>query len=117
MMHLTEEQLNDLADDAVAGAELTAAAAHLSVCAACRDELDGLRLLFAEVTALPAGIAPARDLLPEIHAAIDRDQAQTLPARWRVRTVWSARWALAAAAIVLIVATAVITRAMVDRGT
>jgi len=117
MMHLTEEQLNDLADDALAGPELTAAEAHLSECAACREELAGLRLLFAEVTALPAGIAPVRDLLPEIHAALDRDQAAPLPARWQMRTLWSARWALTAAAIVLILATAVITRAMVGGGT
>jgi hypothetical protein len=115
MTHLTEEQLNDLADELIAGPELTAAQAHLSACAVCRDELAGLRQLLAEVSALPTGIAPVRDLLPEIHAALDRDQAVPLPARWRMRTLWSARWSLAAAAIVLIVATAVITRAMVDR--
>jgi anti-sigma factor RsiW len=115
MTHLTEEQLNDLADAVLADDERAAAEAHLTACAACRFELDSLRLVLADVHALPAAVAPARDLLPDIHAAIDREQHTVLPARWRQHTLWAARWPLAAAAVLLIVSTAVMTRVLTDR--
>ena len=115
MKHLTEVQLNDLADESLAEPDRTAAESHIAACADCRAELSALRQVLADLHALPAGVAPARDLLADIHSAIELEPDTGLPARWRVRTLRSARWALAAAAIVLIVATAVITRAMSDR--
>ena len=114
MKHLTEVQLNDLADETLAEPDRTAAESHIAACVDCRAELAALQQVLADLHALPAGVAPARDLLADIHSAIEFEPRTELPARWRVRTLWSARWALAAAAIVLIVATAVITRAMSD---
>src|SRR5687768_12693721 len=116
MTHLTEEQLNDLADAVLAADERAAAESHLAGCAACRFELDSLRLVLADVRALPAALAPARDLLPDIHAVMDLEQQSIRPARWRQHTLWAARGPLAAAAILLIVATAVLTRALTERG-
>ncbi len=118
MNHLSEEQLNDLAEDAPDAA----ANAHLALCAACRAELEQVRRLVADVRALPSAVAPGRDLLAGIHERIagERAAAPVLPAEsgrpeWRGRTLWSARWPLAAAAILLIVATAVLTRALSER--
>jgi anti-sigma factor RsiW len=114
-LHLTEEQLNDLADGTLIAGEVAAAESHLAACAVCRTELSALQQMLAEVHALPRGVPPQRDLLPEIHGQLDREPVRTMPARWRVQTIWSARYALATAAVLLIIATAVFTRLLIDR--
>ena len=88
-MHLTEVQLNDLANDALAEPDRIAAESHIAVCADCRAELAALQQVLADLHTLPVGVAPARDLLAGIHAAIDAEPRAELPARWRMRTVWS----------------------------
>ena len=109
MKHLTELQLNDYVDDALDPSERARCDAHLAQCSACRQDVAALRSVVADVHALPAGVAPRRDLLGGIHAAIDAEQVKPIGS-WRTRTLWSMRIPLAAAAIVLIVATAVVTR-------
>ncbi|MGH7469425.1 MAG: hypothetical protein ACRENP_15855 [Longimicrobiales bacterium] len=119
MTHLTEEQLNDLAD----GAQDASALVHLDTCATCRDELEQVRTLLAAVQALPRGVSPARDLLPDIHAAIDQQQliplvAASKPVRTRFLSSSLPHFRasyLAAAAILLIITTAVVTRALMQR--
>jgi hypothetical protein len=139
MNHLTEAQLNDLADGAADGV----AQAHLDACAHCRGQLEQLRALLADLTALP-GMPPARNLLPGIHAAIDGEQrapdrtpaasgAARLEATRRARRfalpfsrvlpasrhpsafTFPSRALLATAALLLIVTTALLTRALVLR--
>lgn len=105
----------------------TAVEQHLDGCAECRREVDALRELRAGARALPRGIAPPRDLWPEIRARIEApaparvaDGGEETPGvlRFRPRSArpdWR-RWsALAAAAVVLVMlssgATALLMRA------
>jgi anti-sigma factor RsiW len=112
--HLTDSRANDYLDGALPPAEQADVQAHVADCVQCRDELDALRQLLAEVQSLPRGIRPERDLLPSIHQAIDRERVIPI-AGWRSRTLWSMRWAVATAAMLLIVATAVITQAVAKK--
>jgi len=109
MEHLTELQLNDYIDDVLDPLEHARCAAHLAQCSSCQGDVDALRSTVADVHSLPAGVAPRRDLLGGIHAAIDAGQVKPIES-WRTRTLWSMRVPLAAAAIVLILATALVTR-------
>src|SRR5262245_31901886 len=111
MNHLSETDLHDLAD----GGQDADALQHVAVCADCRAELAALRSVLASLAALPRGIAPGRDLLAGIHARIDAQPASEPAQHLRARTLWSLRWPLAAAAVLLIVATAVVTRVWIAR--
>jgi anti-sigma factor RsiW len=96
-MHLTESQLNDFVDDALAAGERAALAQHLDECAQCRDEVTALQTLAKRVAALPAALPPERDLRAGIWAQVDR------------RTLWHWRYPLAAAAVLLIAISSVVT--------
>src|SRR5687768_13806345 len=109
MEHLTEQQLNDYLDGLLSNAEQTRLDAHLAVCAECRTELTAMRRVLVDLHALPAGVKPERDLLPGIHAAIGAQKVARLD-DWRTRSLWSLRVPLAAAAILLVVASVVVTR-------
>src|SRR5262245_6663397 len=109
MEHLTELQLNDYVDGLLAEPEQTGLDAHIADCEECRAEVAALRSVLADVHALPLGVAPGRDLLPDIHAAIDADQVTPVQS-WRSRSLWSLRVPLAAAAVLLIISTVVVTR-------
>jgi hypothetical protein len=80
----------------------------------CRVELESTQELLQQLHALPPGIAPDRDLLSAIHSVIDREQVVGL-AGWRTRTLWSMRWAVATAAVLLVMATAVITQVVAKK--
>lgn len=64
--HLTEEELHALAESS-SGDE---PAPHLATCERCRRELDGLRVLIAELGGLPRCEDPPRDLWPEVEARL-----------------------------------------------
>jgi anti-sigma factor RsiW len=96
-MHLTETQLNDLVDDVLADDERATVTAHLDVCAQCRAELAALRTLLQQVGQLPASVPPERDLRSDIWSQVDR------------KTLWHWRYPLAAAAVLLIAVTSVLT--------
>lgn len=113
--HLNETRINDYLDSVLAAADRAALEAHTQSCALCRNQLESVRELLVEVRALPRAIRPERDLLPGIHDAIDRDQVLVLRS-WRARSLWSLRWAVATAAVLLIMATAVITQAVAKKG-
>src|SRR5262245_29658658 len=116
MEHLTELQFNDYLDGVLSESEQRAIQAHLDVCAECRTEVEVLRSVLADVHALPKGVKPARDLLPEIHAAIEAKQVTALDT-WRTRSLWSLRVPLAAAAVLLVIASVVVTRFIDQRAT
>lgn len=99
-MHLSEEQLNDLADGTLTGAALAEAQAHTRTCAECRVQVEAIRAMLQRVSALPRQIQPERDLRADIWAQADR------------KTLWSWRYQLAAAAVILIAVTAVITASL-----
>jgi len=96
-MHLTEAQINDLVDENLATRELTPALQHLASCAQCRAEVDELRTMLHRIAQLPKSIAPTRDLRSDMWAQADR------------KTLWTWRYPLAAAAVVLIALSSTIT--------
>ncbi len=79
--------------------------AHLAGCAACQALTDDLRGVVAAATALPRSIAPPRNLWPDIAARLARQAAHP-----GIRSISWTRWApLAAAAVLLVTVTAVVT--------
>jgi tetratricopeptide (TPR) repeat protein len=102
-------RLDDYVDDRLDADTRRALEEHLAACASCREELAALRRLLAEVRDLARSIEPPRDLWPDI----DR---RTRSGRWRTRTIWSLRYPLAAAVIVLMAASAAVTAWLVQRG-
>jgi anti-sigma factor RsiW len=110
MQHLTEEQLNDLAD----GAADAGARSHLGECEECQRQLAQLQHIVARVHALPRVVAPRRDLLPDIQRSLDQAAQNTRGAHWRKQALWSLRVPLAAAALLLIMTTALITRMLLE---
>ena len=94
MTHLTDEQL-----DAVADGETPAppTAEHLRACADCQAKVDRLRALRARLTGLPQTVATDSDLWPKVHGAI-RARRQR-----RLVVTSSATLALAAALLIAIV--------------
>ena len=98
MTHPTYEELNDF-NDGLAGAEVSARVqAHLATCDACRHTLDVLHGLHSEAGA----VARERDVPAFVW---DRVWEQTIahPQQQTRRALWHARYALAAAAVVLVV--------------
>lgn len=102
-------QLDDYVDDRLDAAARVRVEEHLDTCASCREELAALRGLLAEARDLPRSIEPPRDLWPDIEG---RTRAQG----WRARSIWSMRYPLAAAAIVLMAASAAVTAWLVQDG-
>lgn len=123
--HPGAERLQDYVDDLLCREELAELEAHLAGCRDCTAEVLGERELRRALADLPCSIMPERDLLAGINAAIDAvaesdvvlDTAPAfvpLPLRrprhsFGDRPIRSVRYALAAAALVLIALTATIT--------
>ena len=99
-----------LSDSSVADAEL-----HLAACAECRALVADLREITRQAAVLP-GIAPSRDLWPEIEA---RTHARVIPLTPRPSATPVTQWRLGAiaAALVGITALSTWTIATRDRGT
>ncbi len=99
----TLEQLDEYLDGALDDAGRAAFEARLANDAALRDELNALRQLRAQVTALPRAVEPDRDLWPEIASRLDAPRRGTVDfGRYRRRRqVPIARYLVAAAALVL----------------
>lgn len=94
-MHLTETQINDYLDDVLGPDE--SVVEHLETCDACRREAEALRTVVQRVGELPAAMQPERDLRGGIWQQIDRP------------SLWQWRYPLAAAAILLIAISSVLT--------
>jgi hypothetical protein len=96
MNHLTFEQLSDLAEG---GAEHP----HVVGCAECRATLERVRALVVAARALPREIEPPPEVWGALRERVARTSAR--PARrW-----WHNGWLATAAAIVLVIGTALIT--------
>lgn len=108
MSHLTDETLARLVDEAPTALE----AAHLSACAACRDELQAMHAQAAELSALPELQPPAADwerLEQQLAAeGLIRGQA---PRRW-----WLQYGFRAAAAVALVITGALAGRLVPSPG-
>ena len=102
------EQLNDYAEGVLEGEERERIAAHLEGCAVCRAEAEGLASLLAEAAALPREIRPPRDLWSGIDARLE-------DATVRRPSAGLPRWALAAAALALVVVSAAVSSLLTRR--
>lgn len=100
--------LGDYFDGELGEAEARALEEHLSECAECRASLVAFEALRGEAARLPRSIQPTRDLWPDIDSALDR--------RLRDRSLWSLRYPLAAAAVLLIAISSTLTLLLHDRG-
>lgn len=123
--HPGAERLQDYLDDLLCREERAELEAHLAECRDCTAEVVGQRELRRALADLPRSIMPERDLLAGINAAIDAgatgdvalDRAPDVvpltlsrPRRsFGDRPIRSVRYALAAAALVLMALTATIT--------
>lgn len=123
--HLGEETLHDYVDGALAPAERREVEAHLEGCARCRAEVAGFRGLLEDLASLPAGIAPERDLLAGVEAGIEaREESGGEGRSGGVRrypgglrsALWAARVPLAAAAVVLVTVSSLVTAALLTGG-
>ena len=110
-----EDRLNDYAGGYLSGADREAVERHVTQCARCREELDALRSLLAEVASLPRTVQPPEDLWDDTLAAIRSRQA----AGARVHRpafgapAWWSPMRLAAAAAILIVVSGAVTTLVV----
>ena len=110
--HLNWETLNDLVDGVLPAAAVTAAESHARDCASCATALAELRATLAVTHDLPATLTPPDDLWNDVRATIEAGKVAHLPlggAAARVRGIWMTPGKLAAAAVVLIAATASLT--------
>lgn len=101
--------LEDYFDDELAAEEARAVEEHLLGCSECRAELTAWRALRRDAAGLPRSIQPSRDLWQAISAGLDRE-------RLRDRSVWSLRYPLAAAAVLLVLLSSTLTILLSNRG-
>jgi anti-sigma factor RsiW len=120
------ERLDDYASGELPDIERRLVERHLDECGDCRAEAQAIHALLAEVAALPAGIAPPADLWQGIAgrleprepgAAVHLEETKVIPFAPRRKKWQPPRWALqAAAAVVLVVGSSVATRAVMRSG-
>lgn len=113
------DRLDDYVDGALDAAETRAVREHLAACAECRAEVDGLRALLDETRFLPRDVAPPRDLWAGIEARLEpRAPAAAAPDILPLRRrSGPPRWLLqAAAAVVLVAGTSLVTWTLAGRG-
>jgi anti-sigma factor RsiW len=114
-VHISESVLNDYADGVLSDSERHVVDVHVAECVECAAELHELQALLATLAQAPRHIAPARDLRPGI---AERTSTPVVSlASWRARSLWSARYTLAATAVILIVLSSIVTRVLVQRRT
>jgi len=93
-------RLDALVDGELGAAERAEVQAHVAKCAACRSEAEALKRMRAEARALPASLAPGRDLWPGIVRRIAPAPVPVSGHRW-----WFEGWTqgLAWAAVLAVV--------------
>lgn len=115
-----QEMVGEMLDGGLNAEERTRLMRHLSDCADCREELESISTLRGQARALPRGIAPSRDLWSGIAARIEQQEAAgpvVEIASRRRPTALPRRWApLAAAAVLLVVASSGLTVALTRGG-
>lgn len=78
--HLTEDERQAFADDAVDADRRAEVDAHLAACRACRDDVTRLRNITMRYKAAPAEPAPVDELWPSIRARIEEEKVIALGA-------------------------------------
>lgn len=110
--HVTWEMLNDLVDDVLAPAVRANAESHVRDCTTCAVALSDLRATVSVARGLPASLTPPDDLWSDVRSTIESRKVARFPAGTasrRVRGWWITPGRLAAAAVVLVMATASVT--------
>ncbi len=96
------ELLQDYVDGSLDAPASGAVESHLRVCSECAEETSRLESLLSALHALSPTVQPPTDLWPGIDARLGNRGVFE-------RTLWSARYVLAAAAIILVVASATVS--------
>jgi len=110
--HLSWETLNDLVDGVLSPSTATTAESHARECATCGRALAELRSKLMDAGALPSKVSPPDDLWTDVRATIEAGKVAHLPlgsGRSPLNGFWVTRGSLAAAAVILIAATASLT--------
>jgi anti-sigma factor RsiW len=119
------ERLDDFASGELPDIERVRVQRHVDACDECRAEVAAIRELLAMAQALPAGIAPGRDLWAGIAGRLEPrhpvveivadEETRVIPLIPRRRPWQPPRWALQAAAAVVLVASSSAVTALVMR--
>jgi predicted anti-sigma-YlaC factor YlaD len=107
MSHLDFDELNGLLDGHVSVNDRPRLEGHLARCAECKSRYERLEALVVAAHALPSEVEPP----PELWLAVHRQLVSEQP---RPRIRW---WQLAAAAVLLIALSSVVTARLVRRTT
>jgi hypothetical protein len=110
--HLSWETLNDLVDGVLSPGTVATAESHARECTSCGKALAELRSTLSDASALPPAVQPPDDLWTDIRSTIEAGKVAHLPlgsARPASNGFWVTRRTLAAAAVVLVAATASLT--------
>ena len=110
--HLTWETLNDLVDGVLPPEASVAAESHARECASCAAALAELRATLSMTHDLPDSLTPPDDLWSEVRTTIEAGKIARLPLGAeapRAHGFWVTPGRLAAAAVVLVAATASLT--------
>ena len=86
--HLTEEERQLLADDALDAVRRAEADGHLARCAECRDDVTRLRNITMRYKAAPGEAAPTDELWPSIRARIEEEKVVPLGSTPSPRRSW-----------------------------
>lgn len=111
--HPTDDVLHDHVDGALSSVDERDVARHLGECARCVARVDSVRSLHAAAASLPRIIEPGEDLWPAVRGAIDGRKMASISASRRRRPRWMTLAGLAAAGVVLVTASSLITLALV----
>lgn len=114
MKHLTEEQINEMADNTLPPNVRAELEQHSSECLTCRAEIASVRSMAMRVRALPLSVQPPADVWPNISARI---RTSTVPGEQShniIRRVPAWSW-LAAAAVLLVVISSVVTTVVMGK--
>lgn len=112
------ERLDDFASGELPDIERRLLERHLEECGDCRAEAEAIRALLAEVSTLPTAIAPPADLWQGIAGRLEPraaelprgEETKVIPFAPRKKPWQPPRWALqAAAAVVLVVGSSLVT--------
>lgn len=113
--HLRDEELHDLVDGVLPEAERQMVDAHVACCVECSERVEQLRRLLAMARAAPRGVAPPDDWWPAIRTTIGQRKIVPIGAipSQPPRPWWTRPWAMAAAAVLLVAASATVTAIVV----
>jgi anti-sigma factor RsiW len=119
--HLTEDELHDAADGTGSPGDAGRPERHLMHCARCRGDVERIRELLALAASLPRSIEPPADLWPEIRTRIragsdGANAAAPMSPRFGRSFIREHRW-LAAAAVLLVVASSALTALFLETRT